>query len=432
LSRINEIADAAFANVLAICLYLLFHSIYDIKLMGLSNYTASPSTIIAINHKRDLDALIVAPTLHLRKTAFNDKLRMHFIARDDLFYPGYLTAHFPVFGIMGGIIHRINLAPVMKALRAHPISHLVRNRIGFLMREIIQIKGNLCLKHVVNPSGLDMFANLLGMQNSNSLGDITVSDFLGYPFCKLHQQTTDTDILQNGLSQTIRNKTLMGINQQLGTFAQILDEGGTCMFAPEGQLSPDGRFGPVKSGLYRLISMTTGNIKVLPVNTTYDFMTQGRMRVYVTIGPEIADLREWNKTELEQQIQKNIVNLGPVTLGQLGSEAILGMLNDGYTTFQEQELVDILSTRIEKLNSVGVRLDKRMVNEKSMRARVRDFLNYCVSKNIISPSEDGSSYLVRPIMENDTRGKFHQNPLRYSANELKSHLEFYSTYKTDT
>jgi len=44
-----------FANGLASFFYILFPLLYDIRLTGLSSYSASPPTLITINHKRDLD-----------------------------------------------------------------------------------------------------------------------------------------------------------------------------------------------------------------------------------------------------------------------------------------------------------------------------------------------------------------------------------------
>jgi len=426
LSHIGTIAGSVFANWLAVTFYVLFHSIYDIRLEGLENYTASPSSLITINHKRDLDIPVVASILHLRKTAFKNRLRMHFVARDDLFCPGFLTAHFPIFGITGKLVHRINLKPVMKALQAHPISQLVRNRISFLMREIMRIDGNLQLKQVIKPEGLEKFTQLLGMRNGFRLDDIKVSDFLGYSFCKLHHQVADKNILQGRLTRAIREKTLTAINEQLKDIALILDGGGICMLAPEGQLSPDGRFWPVKSGLFRLFSMTTSNIRVLPVNTTYDFMTRGRMRIYMTIGPELIDLRNYNKVELEQRVQKSIVTSGPITLGHLGSEYLLEILNEGRETFEELGLRDALSLRIEKLGAGNIRLEERLLTEPSLNRRVHDFLTYCVNKGIVSNIGNGSYRVSKSVIENDTYDKFHENPVRYSANELKSILELHA------
>jgi 1-acyl-sn-glycerol-3-phosphate acyltransferase len=136
LSLTGRVASALFSNWLAITFFGLFNALYDIKVQGLRHYNASPATLITVNHKRDLDIPIVASTLHLRKTPLNEKLRMHFVAREDLFQSGFITAHYPVFGIAGHLIHRVNIRPFMKALRAHPINHIIHQRIGELIREL--------------------------------------------------------------------------------------------------------------------------------------------------------------------------------------------------------------------------------------------------------------------------------------------------------
>jgi len=63
--QLGDIAGTLFANWLASLFYFSLPFFYDIKLDGLQNYSASASTLITINHKRDLDLLVVAPILHL-------------------------------------------------------------------------------------------------------------------------------------------------------------------------------------------------------------------------------------------------------------------------------------------------------------------------------------------------------------------------------
>jgi len=414
----------AFANCLAASFYLLFYSLYDIRLQGLENYKAAPPALITINHKRDLDVPIVGSILHLHRSIWKNRLRPYFVARDDLFYPGFLTAHFRFLGGAGRLIQRVSLAPVMSALRAYPISHLVRDRIGGMMREIKQLRGDVPLGQVVKQSALDMFNRLLGSPG-DGLGDVTVSDFLGHRFRRLHQRTADIGIFKGSLPQAMRAKRLEDIKGQLRQFAMILDEGNICLLAPEGQLSPDGYLGPVKSGLHRLVSMTRSNIRVIPVNTTYDFMTRRRMRIYVTVGPEISDLKGYKKTEMERRVQQTIARLGPVTLGQLGSEFLVKALEAGRSIFSESELLAALSSRIRELRDRGFRLEDRILTEGSLARRARDFLGYCLDKGIVSYINRGS-YLIaekRVADKMQDNNKWRQNPVRYSANELRSLLE---------
>ena len=215
------------------------------------------------------------------------------------------------------------------------------------------------------------------------------------------------------------------IDKQLHVFAHVLDEGGTCLLAPEGNLWPDGRFWPVKSGLHRLISMTKADARILPVNITYDFMTQGRMPIYVTLGEEILGARELPRVKLETLIQRRLVGLGPVTMGQLGSDYILETLHSGKERFQKQELAEHLVSRMAQLKRAGLRLEDSLANALSFQARLDHFLQYCVDRRILTKSSPDTYVIQREKVLGRTGPNYWQNPIQYSYNELRSLREVY-------
>jgi hypothetical protein len=215
------------------------------------------------------------------------------------------------------------------------------------------------------------------------------------------------------------------IDEQLHVFAHVLDEGGTCLLAPEGNLWPDGLFWPVKSGLHRLISMTKADARILPVNITYDFMTQGRMPSYVTLGEEILGARELPRVKLETLIQRRLVGLGPVTIGQLGSDYILETLHGSKGRFQKQELTEHLVSRMAQLKRAGLRLEDRMANALSFHVRLDHFLQYCVDRRILTKSSPDTYVIQRENVLGGTGPNYWQNPIQYSYNELRSLREVY-------
>ena len=426
--QLGNLTGTIFANWLALVFYFLFPLLYDVRVSGLHNYTASPSTLVTINHKRDLDIIIAAPILHLRKTLFKNKLRLHFIARDDLFDPGFLSAHFLIPWPLGKIIHKVNISIIMRALRAHPISHLVRKRTAPLLRDVISVVGDLKLREVIRQDKLEEIDQLLARTRGSDLSELSVSDFLGYDYCILHQHFSDVGILQEGLSQKVRKHSLNAIGEQLQVFAHILDEGGICLLAPEGHLSPDGRFWPVKSGLHRLLSMTKVGVRILPVNTTYDFMTRGRMRIYVSIGEEVLWPKELQKVELERLVQRSIITLGPVTMGQLGSEYLLRSLQAGRDVIHQDELASELASKVQALKNAGLRLDDRLVDSPSFDRRLFDFIGYCLKKHILEGNTPGIYVINRDKVLHSTGLRHWENPVQYSSNEIKSLQELIATF----
>jgi 1-acyl-sn-glycerol-3-phosphate acyltransferase len=426
LSLIGRVTSVLFSNWLAMVFYALFYTLYDIRIIGLKNYTATPATLITINHKRDLDIPIVASILHLRKTPFSNKRRMYFVAREDLFQPGFLTAHFQIFGLTGQLIHKVNIKPIMEALRAYPISHLIRQRIGPLVRELKPTDTALPMKEVLSPEGINSITEMLGGRRVKDIGDVSIADFLGYSYSMLHQEPVDIKVIQGKHARSIRKRTLKKINQQLHTVTQILDKGGICMLAPEGHLSPDGRFWPVKSGLFRLVSTTSSDIRIIPVNTTYDFMTRGRMRIYMTVGEEFTGVKDLSKIDLEQLVQKSIITMGPVTMSHLGSDFLLSALENGDTEFGEQECFEAIAWWVEKLSEHNVRLEERLLTEKELKRRTRDFLRYCLKKGIVNKKDQGRFIINGSRIKMGNFNKFHENPVQYSVNELKSLLEWHN------
>ena len=316
--RLSTTRDVLFADALGLSFYALLHALYDIRITGLDNCTASPSTVIVINHKRDLDFPMITPLLHVRKTFFHPKLRPCLVARDDMFESGYFTSHSSSTLPFGRLLHHWNPAPILRPMPAYPISHLARKPLRALLYDIIDIEGNVPLKEVMKADQLQRFARMLDLPLDSDLGSLSIKGLLGYDYRALHELPTDAGILLGELPRKVRRHSVEMIDKQLNVLAHVLDDGGTCLLAPEGNLWPDGRFWPVKSGLHRLLSMTKADTRILPVNITYDFMTQGRMPIYVTLGNEIMGARELPVAKLETLITEKASRPGPSNYGAIG------------------------------------------------------------------------------------------------------------------
>ncbi len=313
----------------------------------------------------------------------------------------------------------------MIILRAHPISHLIRQRIGPLIRELQLRSPTVFIEEVFTSKGLSTLKTLLDGQRTYDIEHTTVNGFLGYKFRRLHQQPIDIRSFKTEYARSLRERTLKKVREQIRDIVQILDDGNICMLAPEGQISTDGRFWPVKSGLFRLVSMTTGNIKILPVNTTYDFMTDGRRCIYVSIGNELTDIKGLKKVELEELVQEKIVTLGIVTISQLGSEFLLNTLGNNLARFDEQEFVEAISCQVEEIKLLNINLDKRLYSIDSIKKRIRSFLRYCMNKGILEKESDGRFVINMHQTNSLTSIDLNEYPVQHSDNELKSILEFY-------
>ena len=142
--------------------------------------------------------------------------------------------------------------------------------------------------------------------------------------------------------KNLRPLLLNRVNSQINSFSRILDKGGILYFTPDDQHSADGRFGPMRSGIYRLVRMAQTEVRILPIDISCDSMTVGRKRINVTIGPEITNLKGLTKNEFERLVQISITKLGVVSTGQLGSRFLLQMAEeDSEVVATDSELSEI-------------------------------------------------------------------------------------------
>ena len=121
------------------------------------------------------------------------------------------------------------------------------------------------------------------------------------------------------------------------------------------------------------------------------------------------------KGDLERLVQRSIVTLGPVTLGQLGSEHILRTLHKGKETIEEKVLVDAVVGRAQELAGIGCRLEDRLATRQYISRRAHDFIGYCRHKRILSETGDNSYLINKDKVLGDMGCKHWQNAV-YTLN----------------
>ena len=64
--------------------------LYHVEVYGAQNFRHRPSTMIVANHKRDLDSVILPPTLLFN--GVRPKRPLYFAGREDMFWRGFLAS----------------------------------------------------------------------------------------------------------------------------------------------------------------------------------------------------------------------------------------------------------------------------------------------------------------------------------------------------
>ena len=420
-SRARSSAGTLFTNFLAVFFYIGTRALFDIRVQGLRNFSVSPSTIIAISHKSDLDEIIIPSTLHFRKTLFRPRFRMWFAARDNVFERGFLSTHFQFPRFLGRLMYAINLSPIMAAFRARPISHLNCDKVGNLLRNVYRCEGNVALKDVLKAPWIAKFAALSPSPANSNLDNTRLRDFLSYDYRLLHDQDGDLSMLQNHVVERMRPLLVDKVNSQLNCLSHILDEGGILFFTPDDEHSADGRFGSMRSGLYRLVRMAQADVRILPINISSDSMTVGRKRICVTIGPEITNLKGLTKNEFERRVQIAITKLGVVNTGQLGSHILLQMAQEDSEVITKELAARKILSRAQELFSLGLSVDDGLIDRGVSAKRLDKFIKYCLKRHWLRPGTDGRLIVNKEAVLNSSPSGNGIHPIRYSYNELMSH-----------
>ncbi len=411
-----------FATLVATAFHIGIRSISKVEIIGLKNYTGSPSTLVISNHKRDLDMLVIGPALHFGDRFPRPMVRPYFVAREDEFAPGFLATYYNLPRWLNRtILYKLNISPVMYAFRAYPMRQAYAFSTNQAFREVLQLEGNVELGTVVQESWLRNSADSLGLP-INLLKSMAIKDFMNWRSLRVLRQKADSSMLQKNLCRRMRLSQGRVIRRQLEYFANILNRGKTLFLAPEGELSPDGKLCPIRGSLNRLVKMSRQAVKILPMNISYDFMTTGRMKIFLNIGQEILDTERLPKAELECWVKDSLLKLNVVTMSQIGSYSLYREATKGNDVLLEESWQGELASLAQKVEKAGLVVNRALLEERTFNRNFTDFLGYCLRNGQLASTSPGKLQINRERILDTSSIGYVTNPVYYCHNEFKTLL----------
>jgi hypothetical protein len=134
------------ARIMAWLLRTFAHALFHIEVPGLEHVTASPSTLVVANHRRDTDGPIVGTTVAERMLELNAGRAPCFVAREDLFRRGFLRDYLTDWlESLREILGRIDLRPFLDSVHLFPIRRIRERTLGEVLEDILAIFGDLPL-----------------------------------------------------------------------------------------------------------------------------------------------------------------------------------------------------------------------------------------------------------------------------------------------
>ncbi len=230
-------------------------------------------------------------------------------------------------------------------------------------------------------------------------------------------------------------------------FQQVRENYGNGIHAlmfPEGTTQTDGTVFPVKSGCYNVAKIEREEgmdvITTIPIGLTYDHISGNndflfpriqRKQAFVNIGEAFYYeplARRENETEEAyvkadignhtRRVRERLINLNTFTVAQLAGEYVLRKAEAGSRVLSKNELEDILSQRVERLQRLPkTTFDDQLGNEYGRRYRIEQFWEGLEQQHFIDTDGtlDISRTLLLPALPHYKR----DNALRYCVNRVR-------------
>jgi 1-acyl-sn-glycerol-3-phosphate acyltransferase len=397
---------------LAVAFSLVGHLSFDLQVRGLGNFNNSPSTLIVCNHKTDFDIVLLAPTLYWSHGGRGPIVRLAFVAAERMFQPAYFSQYLlPRPRWLSRLLYPVNISGALQALRAYSIRHAHDRKLGAHLRAILALKGDLPLEAVFREEPQKV---LPGVSS-----DARLSEVLTWVHHEALYMEREFNLFTPHLERELKARHLTEVLSELACFTAILDEGDPVFFAPEGGLSQDGGFGEIKAGLARLVHMSEREVVLLPVNLTYDLMTTGRARAFLTIGEELRGLKSWSRERIETRVERAISQLGTVTLGQLAAAVLQEAASQGQFELSEEEFKEQVQREAARLAlKENYRVDERLLQAEAFERRWCRFAAYCRRRKLLHWQGDKISFERSQVLDGAGEPGARVCPWTYSANEL--------------
>ena len=253
------------------------------RLFGLQNLRIDPPTILAVNHRSDNDVPLFVTALAAEWRALVEQGLPWptFAADDHAFFHGFLAGYpdglplilrrmlWPVR--VGGVLERhLQCVPVaepdemllVELLRDDPAQPIDDHR---LPAEIVAaLAGRAAQLRRAPPT--------------------TAADALRGVFADVLWTPVTSE--QTSTYETAWRHHARAALRDFRRLSDALVRGGVVVIFPEGELSPDGRIGPLQPGFASLARRAKVRV-VQPIAISYDPLAAGRSRAYVSIAPMI-------------------------------------------------------------------------------------------------------------------------------------------------
>jgi hypothetical protein len=416
--RRNETLATRLAQlVLSASCYVALGLRYDVHITGLEHYHRASSELLISAHKRDPDPLVSASFLVRLPARIFDRRPIVNVMREDGMRAGFLST---VVGYkrwpepIQRALYAVNLGPILRLFGAKPVVRVQEYTLEDQFRDLLDDGENPRLDALLEEPALAEFSALGRLPAA----ELTVREALDWRYRPILRRLVQDMPLLPAQRTALNRRRRERVFRQLDTLAALVQSGATMWFAPEGEVSLDGRICHIRDGLYYIVRKAPADILCLPMNLVYEFMTASRPALFVVIGPHLPGLTEMKRPMLAQQVRRALASLVMVTVQHLGSRALLAAAETGEHAFNQCVWESEMRRAGARLCELGAHMDPRIFDGAALHTRVRDYLRYCERLGLVKAAGHGWYTLNGARILANEATTFWDNPVRYCANEL--------------
>src|SRR6266487_6301218 len=398
----------------------IFHKV---EVHGVDYDSGAPRTYYGMLHKRDLDPIIIIPTVVFHRGWRGLAGDLHFGMRSDSFSPGYLGRLVMYPRWLSRALRLLSIGPVLRWLGAHPLQDLLRPAEEWV-REALLLGIDNRVGDVFTSDFIEELATVTG-EHYEQIESYHLLQLLDWRYQHALQHYYGSEILVISMRRPLELRMITRIKESIIELNTWVSNGGSLYGSPEGHLSPDGKLSPINSGLHRLLRHSPSDTRIVPISIMYDFMTVGRLRIFIDFAPTIENAPLLPSSELDSRLHLAWLRSARITSTQLASGFLVNAKREELSSFTLDNVVNNLYHQAVKLAKAGRNVDQYLLTRDRTRKLATRFLAYAERHALIRRIRNCTWALTfneTAIQVRPREVGYDQAPLVYAWNELQELL----------
>jgi hypothetical protein len=372
-----------------------------IEAHGLALDAGAPRTIYTMTHKRDADTFASPPIILGRRGWRALAADVRFVMRADALQsgffarlvkrPAWLQRALRPFSV-GGVL-RVAGVCAMDGFHTRPAELWVREALAAEGAALARAR----VDSLLTPEAVRMIASAAS-QRPAEVAALPVAALSSWRYAAALQLPTGPGLLMGPARRRAERRLMESARSQLRLMSEWLRAGGSLYMAPEGRFSADGLLNPARAGLRQLIRGASPDARIQPIAIMYDFMTTGRLRMFIDMAPPIEDGALLAGSQLDRRLQAAWLETARFTCTQLATAALVALHVGGgpekVAAGDVAALVRTTRSLAMALHAIGRHVDGALLSADGARRGVGRYLRYAERHGLAR--RDGATYTITP------------------------------------